>query len=334
MDYYNHDSHTNTNPLSVAQKALARSRAYKLFGQFFIGGLTHECYPYFTAFPELTAVTPPLHEFDKDEAAATHYTLFSLDIFPYESIFRHPKGLLGSDYSVQTKALYSQAGFVNEEEADHIGQQLQFLAFLARAEAESLTNGETAVAQQCQKQQRQFLATHLLTWLPALTITLQNSGNELYKQVCQLTLALIADQYAESSPSAPITFQLPTPPDLLNDDKAGLKDFAEQFTTPPFSGLVITRKTISDLGRTLRLPRGFGSRTQMLSNLLQTAVQYDNFPSLINQLIDLCYDWQNNYTNLSEEFPHLSAHIQPWKEQTDNTIQILTTVKSKATLLS
>ena len=109
--------------LTPSQLALARSRTYDLLGRLALGGLTAEQLPYVEAIPELAATLPA--RFEADEAAADHQQIFGFNVYPHESIFLDPTGLLGGPVAETVLLDYRQAGFpeqIDSDMADHLGQ--------------------------------------------------------------------------------------------------------------------------------------------------------------------------------------------------------------------
>ena len=123
--------------------ALARRRTYELFGELFLAGVTAESLAGLAAIPELAAAARP---FNADAAAAEHYRLTAVTVFPYESIFRDPTGLLGGKITDQVTALYRQNGYDLLSDADHLGHELGFMAHLCAAEAGALATGDATAA--------------------------------------------------------------------------------------------------------------------------------------------------------------------------------------------
>ena len=78
--------------MTPSELAQARHNAYQLFAQLFLHGVTEPLLPYIAGVPELREVlTEPVV---LDNEAAEHHRLFSLNLFPYESVFLDPEGLL------------------------------------------------------------------------------------------------------------------------------------------------------------------------------------------------------------------------------------------------
>jgi hypothetical protein len=71
------------------------------------------------------------------------------------------------------------------------------------------------------------------------------------------------------------------------------------------------------------LPRGFGGRQQMLSNLLYTAVQYDSLNEVLNSLQTILDNWQFSYTKIGGLHPHLAPCLTPWQEKLAKTADFL-----------
>jgi putative dimethyl sulfoxide reductase chaperone len=316
-------------PVAVA---LARHYTYTLLGRLYADGLTTELLPYARALLGETAVTQyalRTTQYDVNEAAATHHTLFRFNIFPYQAIFRDASGLLGGAESERVRAAYLESGFETAE-PDHIAAELRFLAFLCAAEAEARQDGLADVATQCQSRQAAFLGNHLLTWLPPFVIALERAGHPLYAALATLTLDFVADHAAAVGATLVVaqdTVAQDAPGQAqglpLQDTKTGLKDIARYLITPPHSGLYLSRDAIAELARACDLPRGFGGRQQMLSNLLYTAVEYDSLHEVLGELTAVTKQWQNKYAHQIKQHPHLATFILPWQKHLEATTRLI-----------
>jgi TorA maturation chaperone TorD len=308
--------------------ALARRRTYHLFGRLFLQGVTAETQPLLQAVPQFAEA---IEFFDQDQAAAEHYQLTAVSVFPYESIFRDPSGLLGGPVSDQIVDIYGQNGYEVLSDTDHIGHELLFMAHLCAAEAAALVEGGENDAALWQSRQQTFLSTHLLAWLAPLVVAIEQSGSDFYGRLANLTIDLAADHLG-TVPSAPSSIALPSAPEITAED-SGLKDIARGLTTPPYSGLFLSRDAISALARRHEIPRGFGDRAQMLTNLLRTAGQYDLASDVFLDLAAVCVEWREQYEEQQARYPEIAPWIRPWHEhvsQTAESLQGLTAVLEDA----
>ena len=299
----------NLTPLELAQ---ARHNAYSLFAQLFLSGVTEELVPYIGAVSELREMIPqPLV---LDDAAAEHYRLFSLNLFPYESVFLDPAGILEGVVTDALAEAYQGMGFArptNDVSADHIGHELAALAFLCGAEADAWADGMTMQANQIRGRQYGFLQTHVMRWWPALQWSIEAEDIPFYNRLVALTNGLLDGHFAELAAAFPKTEApdgLPTPPDLLAEEKTGLKEIAEFLVTAPYSGMFLTRGMIESLARRHELPRGFGTRSQMMTNLFRSAVQYELLPAVLEDLSQVFAADMGN---------------QMWAKRQDETRQLL-----------
>lgn len=337
---------TMTTPdLTPAAAALARERTYRLFGRLFLRGLSSSLLPLVRAVPGLAEAAAERYgramgDELKATAAADHHRLFRLNLFPYQSIFLDPSGLLGGAESDRVRRSYRQNGYAVDEDAgpDHVGHQLDLLAFLCGAEREALGAGEGATVRRLRRQQRAFLEEHLLTWLFPFTVGLQRQEQSLYGALAELTLALVYDHALALGedgagpgqlPGQPPK-RLPDPPPLLEVQGTGLKEIASYLTTPPYAGLFLTRDAIGRLGQALEIPRGFGDRQQTLVNLMRSAAQYDAFPALIEALQEVAGAWAAAYERRQEQMPELASFCWPWQARVEETARLLAQMQSRS----
>ena len=326
---YDQDFHTEPMALSSAETALARHHTYTLLSRLFLEGVTAELRPFLLPITQLATALP--EPFDVDESAAMHHHLFQLNLFPFESIFLATDGLLGGPVTNQVQQQYEQSGYVVDASAtspDHIGHELSFLAFLCGAEADAWEDGLEKTAVSIQQRQHSFLQHHLMRWLAPFVLAVQAQENEFYSAVANLTLTFVTD-HAEKATSATNQHVLPDLPFLLDNDKTGLKEISNYLTTPAYSGFFLSRDHISRIARQHQLPRGFGNRTQMLTNLMKTAVQYDQFPTIISSLQNTATDFSKQLENISKNYSHQAPKIFPWQRRCQTTIQLLEQIKSE-----
>ena len=313
--------------------SLARSRAYALFSRLYRAGVTPEVLPEVRALAELNDALGDA--FDAEHAAADHYDLFHLNVFPYASLFLDASGRLGGAVTDDARRRLRQAGYdadTSSESADHIGHALGLLAFLSGAEADAWQDHHPAEAERMHRLQRRFLDASLLWWLPAFVMAVRQQNHPFYTLLGTLTLDLVIDHRlalgpaTDSTPTAP---PLPEPPPLLDDDKTGLREIANYLATPPWSGLYLSRADLGRLGRAERLPRGFGPRAQMLANLLRSAATFDRLDPLLNQLAGMIQTWRSHYAALAErEVPILEMVSQTWLARLDATEEIITRMRA------
>lgn len=325
---------------SSYELALARSRGYGFLSHLWLHGVTPDVAEIVALVPDLGAALGAV-PVDLDQLAAAHQQILGFDVFPFQSIFLDPSGLLGGAETDRVLGAYAQAGFAfatADTPGDHVGHQLAFLAFLCGAEADAWEDGVAATAQRVQGVQAAFLRQHLLRWIVPLVLAVKQQAHPLFTALADLTLAQAADHTQDLAAAvaaavavdllAPAAlFALPKLPDLLADEKTSLKDIGELLLRPVFSGLYLSRDDLARLGRSLDLPRGFGDRGQMLTNLMRAAVTYELWETLIREVRGRAEAWREAYVTLGVESPVLAEFVRPWIGQIDH---ILVTLDSLA----
>lgn len=313
--------------MAPAEAALARHHSYALLSRLFLDGLTSDLLSTLRQIVALAALLPS--SFDADEAAATHYDLFGLNVFPYEAVFldSSPRGSaiqLGGPVTqrvqqqMKASSYTPQAGDVSP---DHIGHEFGLLAHLSGAEVDAWEDARREIALRLRLRQRDFLHDHLLRWLPALAQAIRDQGQPFYTALGDLALELVQDHalalpISQIEPSAH-TDAAPS----LKDENTGLRQIARFLSAPSLSGVYLSRDTISAMARDVGVPRGFGGRQQMLENLFRAAVQYDSLDALLHALNDVILRWQHAYRNAF--VADLHPFVQPWQARTFATRALL-----------
>ena len=310
-------------PLSASERALARNRSYTLFGRLCLSGLSLDLLPYAQAIPELARALPD--SFGEDEAAADYQHLFGFNVFPHESLFLDPTGLLGGPVGEAVLRTFTHAGYdpgTSSDNADHIGHELNYLAFLCGAEAEAWQDDRPDVASRIAMLQQEFLDQHLLRWLPALVLAIRLQNLPFFSALADLVLDLAISHLSDMEHDPADVFILPDPPDLLADEQAGLRDIVAYLLTPAYSGVYIARDDIGRLARKQTLPRGFGGRRQMLQNLLRSAANYDMVEMVLQDMVQIIKGWKTAYGEMAAD-PILHPYIKSWQARAASTLELV-----------
>lgn len=303
----------------------ARSRAYGLFSRLYRHGLTAADLPIVRSVDSLAPHVPT--PFNPDEAAADHYALFGLDVFPYAGAFLDAGGRLGGRAADAARRFYDEAGLgvpeASGESADYLPLELSLLESLTMAEA-----GDFHRVGDVRHLQRRFLDTHLLAWLPPFLEVLHRQRDGFYRALGELTLDLVAEHRASLGGERIQGAREPNGNDLLHNDATGLKDIAEFLGTPARSGLWLCRRDIGDLSRSLELPRGFGSRLQTLTNLFRSAAEFDGVGGLLDSLSRRIADSRTFYRRLADgDLP-----VDIWLERLSATEHVIAVLRDVSTI--
>jgi TorA maturation chaperone TorD len=279
--------------------------------------------------PELAGFLPEVY--DADEAAADQQHLFGFNVFPYQSIFLDPAGLLGGDESERVIHFYRQVGFPGDsagESADHIGHELGLLAFLSGAEADAWEDDLADVADRMSALQMDFLKQHLLRWLPPLALAIRQQGQAFYTALAELTIATVAAHWSDVGQGTSPEFSLPAAPDLLGDERTGLREIAAYMLAPAYSGIYLSRDDIGRLAQKQKLPRGFGQRQDMLLNLMRSAVNYEGVGTLLSSLQMLTVEWAAACRKLAGR-PEPLPYASQWESRAAGTAEMLAEIASR-----
>ena len=276
--------------MNEIEVVVARSRAYGLFSRLFLEG----------RFDDDSASLFEV-EGDPEAIAAQHYDLFGMEVFPHEGVFLGESGLVGSvDIGLE------RLGFAAERRdtsPDHLGVELAAMAFLTGAEAEALADGVASDA--IREHQRAFLDDHLLAWLPPFAAAVSDRPKNPWTHLVALVVDLVTDHRA-ALPATPAAIELHAA-DPLADPAASLRDIAGWLLTPRRSGIFFSRGDLATIGRDHEIPRGFGSRRQTLTTLLQQAAIYEAFGPVVEDLEALVSRRAAHYAGTLGGAPWLAA---------------------------
>lgn len=182
------------------------------------------------------------------QAVFTH--IESQDCPPYETAYDH------RDVFRQTAVMADVSGFylahgvkiggVERERPDHIGAELEFMAFMARKEAHALDNlGPDEVAE-CARTQAHFLRDHLGRWGPSFGRRMAEvAGHPAFAAIGHLLAAWIEADMEAWGVSPSERLDEPQPMEPPDDGLCGVEFGAEDSLGAPTSVPV----TIGERGR-------------------------------------------------------------------------------------
>ena len=282
-----------------------------LFSRLFLEGVSAELHPF------LSAIAPLPETIDPEAAAATHQALFGFNVYPNASLFLDRTGLLGGVLSEKTERLYQQNGFAVEDAPDHIGNEIGYLAFLAGAEVDAWEDNRGDIVMEIHARQRTFLQAYLLLWLPPAVLSIMRNGDELYGMAARLLWQTVLDHARglKVNVQSPMVGEVP---DLQNEGTS-LKEIARFLAAPVDSGWWLSARELSEIGRNINLPRGFGGRIQTMMNLFRSAAQYDGAGELIAEFSSRAAAWRSAYAELDDS----GEFVGVWLERIGQTEAVL-----------
>ncbi len=304
-------------------QAVARGRAYRLFGRLFAEGLTDALLPWVAEVEELA----PAADLPADARAADHHELFARDVHPYASVFLDRNGQLGGPVADRARHLLASSGLdpaALAEPPDHLACQLALMAFLSRAEADALEDARPDEVARVRRVQARAVDAQLLWWLPSFAFAVRRRGHPFYTPLAELTLELVLAHRAGLEGETP-TAEAPLPEmeDPLRDD-AGLAQVAGFLVTPARSGIYLGASALEGLGRSADVPRGFGGRRQTLTNLLRSAGTYGRLDEAVGGLLAMVAGEGESHRRLaSGGTPGALRVAAAWTERLDLTHSVL-----------
>ena len=256
-----------------AEVCIARGRACDLLADLFEHG--PQRIEHLVAVEALACFVPAALD---DEVLAWHQQLLSVEVMPLASAFLSPDGCLGGEVTSGLHDTMREGGFVGEN-PDHIATQLRYLAWLSGAEADACRDGSPRAAE-LQARRQKFVGEHVLPWLPALVVAVQSVDRGLYGAAIALVYEVAVDALGFSG----VTERLPPRETVVDDPETGLRQIADWLARPARSGALLAPAVLTGVARELELPRGFGSRSRLIENLLHAAVHHGRLPEVMTAL--------------------------------------------------
>lgn len=263
-----------------------------------------------------------LPSLSEDDLAADHYRVLSHDLVPDAGVFLEEDGMLGGPLARELHERMAEGGYTPEDTTHspgHVVNELGYLSHLLRWDRATMAAG--------------FWHDHAAGWMPLVVLHLHHSGSAWFEALAAAFNATLADVQTlpdqDSRPDSILPDSLPQAGLDLDEPRVGLARIGGYLAVPARSGLVLSRSSLSRLGRTFRLPTGFGSRSRIVEGLLRSAAQYDAWETVCDALLAECDAAEACWT-LLEDSP---VWREKWMQRLALTRSILRHMRSAEELL-
>jgi len=305
--------------LDAAAIARGRGRAYALLADLVSRGPTESTLDAARASDGLAAALASYP--DLDEAAAAHQHAFGLSVPPYEGAFLDAEGSVGGDCTSRLRDRFRSMGFVNDPRAEgpeHLATQLRALAFLSAAEADAQEDERADALEVIEAHARGLLDAHLLRWLPSFVAAVNAMGSRLPSALVDQVVDVVLMHRSGLAEPAPEdqAFELGGDPLDLDDESLGVREIAAALAVAARVGALVGRDDVARVGRSQRVPRGFGERRTLIHNLLRTSVSLGSMPEVIDGLRSMLRDRRDALSDPRYlGVPGLEGLLTPWRKR-------------------
>ena len=156
-------------------------------------------------------------------------------------------------------------------------------------------------------------------WVPAFCCAVRDFGSPLGDAGAETLQGLLA-----GADSAELVYQpLKGPVPELLEPATALSDLVDWLCTPARCGLFLSAAVLERIARERGVPRGFGSRRRLLTNLLESAARYRNTAEVISSLQAVVERHRGLLTDPSWQTASLQAATEPWLERLAQTSALL-----------
>ncbi len=163
----------------------------------------------------------------------------------------------------------------------------------------------------------------LRRWVPALCCALGDLGSPLADAVAEALARLVSEARAGGGPSVeePSAFEEAAPD--LAAAATDLGELADWLCTPIRSGLFLSTPVLERIARDLGVPRGFGSRRRLLTNLLRSSARFGQAGSVVRALQEIVERHRGRLAAPPFRIGALRAATEPWTTRLAHTSLLL-----------
>jgi len=189
---------------------------------------------------------------------------FVVQLVPHASIYLGEEGMLGGEAADRVAGFWRALRLPVPTEADHVAALLGLYAALADAERTAPDDPQRTMWRQARIA---LLHEHLVSWLPAYTWAMSDSGPAPYARWASLLHEALLAEAAELGVAEKLPAHLRQVAGVSADGR--LDEILTGLLTPARSGVVITRTHLAMLARGTGLGLRLGDRRRVLRALIE-----------------------------------------------------------------
>lgn len=195
---------------------------------------------------------------------STYTDLFSLQLYPYASVYLGSEGMLGGEARDRVAGFWRALNLVPPAEADHLATLLSLYAELReRTEEEA----EPARRSALDRARRALLWEHLLPWVPLYAHKMQAIADDFYASWARLLEASLYAEIESDTPVRSLPLHLREALPLADPRSEGARSFIAGLLAPVRSGLIVVRADLARAACALGLGLRQGERRFVLESL-------------------------------------------------------------------
>jgi len=159
----------------------------------------------------------------------------------------------------------------------------------------------------------------LRRWVPAFCCAVRDMESPLGDSVAAGLERLLPGNGHCSAVYEPLPGRAPD----LTDLSTSLRDLVDWLCTPARSGLFISSPVLEHIARQAGVPRGFGSRRRIMTQLLEAAARYDKTALVFSALQEVVECHRGRFGAAPWRTGVLRAATEPWCERLAETSVLL-----------
>lgn len=196
---------------------------------------------------------------------AAYAEVFLFQFHPYASVYLGPEGMLGGDARARIAGFWRAVGRTPPAEPDHLSGLLGLYASLLDEASEAATQAEGVMARQSATA---LLQEHLAPWALTYLDRMAGATSGFYEAWATLAASVLTHEIASTPNPENLCLHLQAAPPLPDPRVDGGAGFAAALLAPVRSGMIVTRRDLGELGRSLGLGLRLGERRFILEHLL------------------------------------------------------------------
>jgi TorA maturation chaperone TorD len=244
---------------------------------------------------------------------AAHTDLFTFQLPPYAAIYLGAEGMLGGEAAGRIAGFWHALGYQPPAEPDHLAALLGLYAALADAGA---TTPDPARRLLRTEARRVLLWEHLLPWVPLFATAAARVAGTAYRPWAILLEDALLAEMATLAPYEELPVHLRAAPPTAAPEEDGLAVYLSRLLAPIRSGMVITRRDLTEAARRLGLGLRMGGRRFVLGALVAQDPR-----AMFGWLADEARAWANEHGNTERALGPIAGFWRSRAEEAETNLR-------------
>lgn len=228
-----------------------------------------------------------------------HTELFTFQLYPYASVYLGEEGMLGGEARDRIAGFWRALGQTPPSECDHLSVMLALYAQLAELE---MNANDELLQTRWRTARKAFLWEHLLSWLPAFLVKLNDIAPRFYQSWSEMLQHALISEAQKVGMQEQVSLHLRESKGLVDPRDGDVEEFLQSLLSPLRSGIILVRSDLTRAAKRLQIGLRMGERKFIVKSLFS-----QDAAGMLDWLADEATEWGRRHQSNIKSFGETAA---------------------------